>query len=579
MRYNIFTPHLRYFLGVVFAIISLNSPAMAQRLTSKTLSHNIEKFKQYCYEDESRAYDYASKVVNDLDSTVVSDDAAMVYDFMAEYSEFRLHRYSDAQSYRERAYHIYDALNDDHNTARCNALLSRIYLRNRDYHSAFSRGMKALEDGRTLGDSTIVREAYLTLEQVDFFYHQNKEQAMKFNLRVAESYDGRDQAHQTVRALNNRFQYDISRDEMNEIITRSVALCEKYGFNDLLVNIYLNAGMQEFMFGDYEASADYLNMAKPLLSNFKEEGYYYSAMGFYHMNMGNTEQAIADLRRSVELLEGGDFDAKNVHSYFLLQDIYYNEGRYREAYETLMSFSEIYTRLHNSRSIVDLSLLINDIERQQAEQERLRLEEENRRERELHLKEIEHNKVVTQRYILSVIVAILAAILLYSRYRLERKNRALQRAKAEQELSYKNEIIKIQKLQQYQEQNNVDKLVEELNAAMNIGDSKEMRAELRRIIRQLQSSATSGDWAEVEKTLADGNDTFYESLLREYPNLTKNERKLCLFIHMKMSTKDISAITHQSIGSINVARARLRQKFGLTGDDKSLIAFLDKFQQ
>jgi hypothetical protein len=45
----------------------------------------------------------------------------------------------------------------------------------------------------------------------------------------------------------------------------------------------------------------------------------------------------------------------------------------------------------------------------------------------------------------------------------------------------------------------------QLNAAINIGDSKEMRAELRRIIRQLQSRATSGDWAEVEKTLADGN--------------------------------------------------------------------------
>jgi hypothetical protein len=46
---------------------------------------------------------------------------------------------------------------------------------------------------------------------------------------------------------------------------------------------------------------------------------------------------------------------------------------------------------------------------------------------------------------------------------------------------------------------------------------------------------------------------------------------------MNMSTKEISGITRQSLGSINVARSRLRQKFGLTGDDKSLIAYLDKF--
>ena len=62
------------------------------------------------------------------------------------------------------------------------------------------------------------------------------------------------------------------------------------------------------------------------------------------------------------------------------------------------------------------------------------------------------------------------------------------------------------------------------------------------------------------------------------PNLTKNERKLCTLIHMNLSTKEIANITHQSIGSINVARSRLRQKFGLTDSEISFIVFLDKFK-
>ena len=145
-------------------------------------------------------------------------------------------------------------------------------------------------------------------------------------------------------------------------------------------------------------------------------------------------------------------------------------------------------------------------------------------------------------------------------------------------LSHKNEIIKIQRLQQFQEQNNIDKLTEELNAAINISDGRELRLELRRIIRQLQQSAGSGgDWADVEMTLVNSNDTFFENLLKEYPNLTKNERKLCTLIHLNLSTKEIANITHQSTGSINVARSRLRQKFGLTDSDISLIAFLDRF--
>lgn len=113
---------------------------------------------------------------------------------------------------------------------------------------------------------------------------------------------------------------------------------------------------------------------------------------------------------------------------------------------------------------------------------------------------------------------------------------------------------------------------------MNIQDNKELRSELRLIIQRLQKDSNkSNDWVEVEKMMEDNNDIFFANLLRAYPNLTKNERKLCTFIHMNLSTKDISKITHQSVGSINIARSRLRRKFGITGDDKSLLTFLDRF--
>lgn len=570
-RYNIFCiSRLQIFIvTLVFCLVV--TPLYAQPLSSKTLNCNIEKFQQYRTVDRERAYDYASMVLADVDSTAVSEDIAMVCDFMSEYSESNLHRYNDALQYRQRAYGIYEKLENRACLARTNALLARIYLRNNDYHNAFSSGIKALDEGRIIGDSTTVREAYLALEQVDYFYHHDLERAMDYNMRVSSHYSDRAQAHQAVRALNNRFHYELSPDDVNEVIAQCETICTEFGLNDLLVNVYLNAAMQEFMFDDYAATERYLELAKPLISNYKEEGYYYSARGFYYLNMGNDAQAIEDLNRSIELLSNGDFDTKNVHSYFMLQDIFYRQGKYREAYDALMSFAETYTHQHNTQNIVELSLLINDMELRHAEQEHLRKEQ-------LHLQEIEHSKMVTRFYILSVVVILIVGILIYSRYRLERKNRDLQRVQAEQELNYKNEIIKIQKLQQYQEQNNIDKIVDELNAAINIADNKEMRAELRRVIRQLRSDVSGGgDWAEVEKTLAGGNDVFYENLLREHPNLTKNERKLCLFIHMKMSTKEISNITNQSLGSINVARSRLRQKFGLTGDDKSLIVYLDRF--
>jgi hypothetical protein len=41
-----------------------------------------------------------------------------------------------------------------------------------------------------------------------------------------------------------------------------------------------------------------------------------------------------------------------------------------------------------------------------------------------------------------------------------------------------------------------------------------------------------------------------------------------------MSTKEISAITYQSVNSLTVARSRLRKKIGLETDE-SLISFLE----
>lgn len=552
-------------------IFCINIDAHAQLIASRSLEHNFDQFEFYRDSNTQQALHYAELILSDLDSTIVSKRAAELYDFVAQYNEMTLHKYRMAQRYLERSRNIYTTLGDTRAATRTKANLGRLYLRNGDYHNAYSHSIEALNLGRELGDSLSVREAYLALEQVTYHYHHDYDMAMRYNSYVADSHTNIDEAHQSARALNNRFNYEITTEQVAEIVDRSVEICTKYGFHDQLVNIYLNLAMYELQHVNPEIALTHLNMAKSLVSNFKEEGYYYSALGFYHLYIDDTTSAIKELKRSIELLNNGDFDSKNVHSYFLLQDIYRNEGRYREAYDALMAFSETYTRQHNTDNIIELSLLINDMEMKQAAKERARIEQE-------HLRKQKHAQGVFYSYILTLLIVISIGALIYSRYRLERKNRQLQREQAEQDLRYKNEIIKIQRLQQYQERNNMDKLSEELNHTVNIADNREMRAELRRVIRQLQQRSSDNDWADVELTLASADDTLIANLLKDYPNLTKNERKLCTLTHMNLSTKEIANITHQSTGSINVARSRLRQKFGLTDSGTSLIAFLDKYK-
>ena len=56
---------------------------------------------------------------------------------------------------------------------------------------------------------------------------------------------------------------------------------------------------------------------------------------------------------------------------------------------------------------------------------------------------------------------------------------------------------------------------------------------------------------------------FNKNLIAKYSNLTNNDLKLCTFLRLGMSTKDIASILYQTNDSVKVSRSRLRKKLGL----------------
>lgn len=80
----------------------------------------------------------------------------------------------------------------------------------------------------------------------------------------------------------------------------------------------------------------------------------------------------------------------------------------------------------------------------------------------------------------------------------------------------------------------------------------------------------------MEKLMMEIDSYFYKRLLADYPDLTKNELRLCAFLRLNLSSKEISSITQQTPHSITVARSRVRKKIGLETNEK-LTNFLIKF--
>ncbi len=103
-------------------------------------------------------------------------------------------------------------------------------------------------------------------------------------------------------------------------------------------------------------------------------------------------------------------------------------------------------------------------------------------------------------------------------------------------------------------------------------ENKKVLAEL---IHELESNSSMISWEEFEVRFQQVYTGFYKSLNDQFPDLTPNELRLCAFFRLNMTTKEIAAITYQSINSITVARYRLRKKLGLESEE-NLVSFLMK---
>jgi DNA-binding CsgD family transcriptional regulator len=110
---------------------------------------------------------------------------------------------------------------------------------------------------------------------------------------------------------------------------------------------------------------------------------------------------------------------------------------------------------------------------------------------------------------------------------------------------------------------------------MDLADDSENARIIKSIIGELERASNPDNWKDFEVRFQQVHTDFYKKLGDQFPDLTPNELKLCAFLRLNMSTKEISAITYQSQNSLMVARSRLRQKLGISKDE-NLVIFLSQ---
>lgn len=92
-------------------------------------------------------------------------------------------------------------------------------------------------------------------------------------------------------------------------------------------------------------------------------------------------------------------------------------------------------------------------------------------------------------------------------------------------------------------------------------------------IQKLRNLIQGQEWKQFELRFEEEHDKFRANITLAHPDLTPNEIKLCTFLRLNMSSKEISEITGQSVRALETARSRMRKKLGLTRAD-NLVKYL-----
>lgn len=95
--------------------------------------------------------------------------------------------------------------------------------------------------------------------------------------------------------------------------------------------------------------------------------------------------------------------------------------------------------------------------------------------------------------------------------------------------------------------------------------SKEAAKILNEIISELRHQKDSQLGEDFHTYFEQVNPDFLRNIKRQFPQLTQNDIRLCAFLYLGLSTKEIAALTYREVRSVETSRLRLRKKLGIEG--------------
>ncbi|WP_299884736.1 hypothetical protein [uncultured Lacinutrix sp.] len=452
-----------------------------------------------------------------------------------------------------------------------------------EYKNAHDKFSKAYSDALEFNDSLQQAKIEIHLGNVNYSLG-NKTESSKFHnlskskiLKIKDSSNVAAYLWSSIGTIN----FMRGQDSAKYYLKKAIVIAEKYTDNKLISNSYMNlASVYAFIEKEMDSASYFYEKAikyahKTGLKRFinDTEIRYYSAK----ISSQNDLESLKKIKEiGAVFKEEKDWENYKVSQY-ILSEYYKNKNDFKKAltyHEGYVNAIDSLNLIANRNSNIKYKEGLNFIE----QKKQLEIIEKQ--------KEIEtKNSRFTQLLIIGCSLAIICVLLLLY----IRKKNALVKTLNEK-VSFQNKTILLKadvELKNKELLTNNIKLTENNTALehavtalkkIQLGASSvKSKTAINDLISELKLRQSTNLWTEFEYRFNAINPNFYSKLLKDFPDLTANDKRIAAFIKLNLSTKDIATITKQSINSIDVAKTRLRKKLNCTQDKQDFFNFINNY--
>jgi tetratricopeptide (TPR) repeat protein len=441
--------------------------------------------------------------------------------------------YDKAIDYYFSALRIMEDIKDEKGIARCYNLIGILYYVLKNYDLSLEYYQKALEMNYQQNDKKWIAGNSNNVGMI--YQEQNEyEKALEFYMKSLE---------------------------MNLQLGNKDWIANNYGNIGSLYQLMGNEKSLEFFEKRLAINKERNSPSGIAFSNF--------LIGNYHFTLGEPGDALPYLLRAYELADSIPDLLIQSQTSEKISEAYQKLGEYRRALE----FEKLNKIYEDSLKLADNTEKVTRLQMQYSHQENQEMQELN----------YQKSKMI-QTAVAVVLLSILSfTLLILNRQRIRSKQIRLIQSKLEienrllqEELDFKEKML----------QENIKYLLDinELLAStiskfntLKISSKPENRRVIKEVISILQSGINDDIWREFEVRFNQIHRDFYQKLNARFPDLTPNEKKLCAFLKLNMTTKEIASITSLSTKSIETARSRLRKKLNIENKSMSLSSFFENF--